>query len=245
MPETPSFSVEDVDFEATYQGAPPVRGSEVTFAVTPWDIGEAQHFVARLEGEGKLAGEILDAGSGLGENALFLAGKGHRVTGVDASATALGRARQRAQELGVRAEFVQSDATRLAELEDGRFTTVLDSALYHCLSEQQQRAYAEALHRVTAPGAQLHLFCFADRATGFVLPQFQVSQENLRANLGPWWDIQDIRPDFYTMALTKEKLAEATEGFVRLGLHVDPDEVQWDEQGRATGMIWHLHAMRR
>ena len=47
----------------------------------PWDIGKPQPvFVAIAM---KVMGSILDAGCGTGENALFFAQRGHKVTGID------------------------------------------------------------------------------------------------------------------------------------------------------------------
>lgn len=39
----------------------------------PWDIGRPQPAIVRLASEGKLAGAVLDAGCGTGENALHVA----------------------------------------------------------------------------------------------------------------------------------------------------------------------------
>jgi SAM-dependent methyltransferase len=53
-----------------------------------------------LQAEGLTPGTALDAGCGEGGSALWLAGRGWRVTGVDVSATALRRARAHAERLG-------------------------------------------------------------------------------------------------------------------------------------------------
>jgi SAM-dependent methyltransferase len=89
--------IEDFDFEALYQGDPPGEGL-ASFDVIPWDIGEPQPAVVALERSGQLHGHILDAGCGLGDNALFLAECGYRVTGFDAAPTAITRARERAED---------------------------------------------------------------------------------------------------------------------------------------------------
>src|SRR4051794_20086950 len=47
----------------------------------PWDIGKPQTVYVRAAD--KIHGSILDAGCGTGENALFFAQRGHKVTGVD------------------------------------------------------------------------------------------------------------------------------------------------------------------
>jgi len=142
-----AFAPEDFDFEALYQGKAPMDGVKLDRA--PWDIGEPQPAVVALEEGGQLCSEILDAGCGLGEHAIFLAERGYRVTGFDAAPSAIAQARERAAARDVDVDFVLADATRLAELEQ-RFTTVLDSALYHCLGDQQRTDYAAALYRVTS-----------------------------------------------------------------------------------------------
>ena len=47
----------------------------------PWDIDGPQKAI--VEVADRIAGSILDAGCGTGENALFFAGRGHKVTGID------------------------------------------------------------------------------------------------------------------------------------------------------------------
>ena len=47
----------------------------------PWDIGSPQK--AFLDVADQIAGSVLDAGCGTGENALFFASRGHKVTGID------------------------------------------------------------------------------------------------------------------------------------------------------------------
>jgi SAM-dependent methyltransferase len=244
-PSKEAFGLEGVDYEAMYGGRPPVPGSEVVFGTAPWDIGGPQPVVVDLERTGQLHSEILDVGCGLGEHVMFLAARGYRATGADAARAALARARESAARRGIEAGFVHSDATRLAEFGDGRFTTLLDSALYHCLPVARRGRYAAALHRVARPGARLHLFCLAaDSSPGFRMSD-GVSRESLRATLSPYWDISDVRNSYYVTALTRRLLEEgAGAALAELGMEVDPDRLDYDGLGRVLAPVWQLKAVR-
>ena len=66
-------------------------------------------FLAPLEGR-----RVLDVGTGAGRAAIALAKRGAQVTGVDASAEMLAVAERRAEQSGVRVEFVRDDAHHLS-----------------------------------------------------------------------------------------------------------------------------------
>src|SRR5690242_3209353 len=106
-------------WDASYQDGP-----------APWDIGRPQPAIVRLASEGGIAGAVLDAGCGTGENALYVASLGLSVLGVDVAETALTIARAKADERGIGIEFAVADALRLASL-GRRFDTVLDCGLFH------------------------------------------------------------------------------------------------------------------
>src|SRR4051794_11108004 len=79
----------------------------------PQEIGRPQPaFVGVAD---RVAGSVLDAGCGTGENALFLAGRGHTVTGIDFLAEPIARAKQKAAERGLPATLLVKDALTLAD----------------------------------------------------------------------------------------------------------------------------------
>jgi SAM-dependent methyltransferase len=64
------------------------------------------------EAEGLAPGRALDLACGVGRNALWLAARGWRVTGVDFSEVALAEARRRAAALGLDVDWILADVTQ-------------------------------------------------------------------------------------------------------------------------------------
>ena len=164
-------------FEAAYAGK------------APWDIGKPQAAVA--EAADLVNSPVLDAGCGTGENALFLAASGHQVTGIDFVDEAIRMARRKAAERGLTVEFQVKDALTLGDW-DRRFATVIDSGLFHVLSDEERLRYAAGLTHITEPGGRLLLLCFSDEEPGTRGPR-RVSQREIRATFHDGWTVQEIR----------------------------------------------------
>jgi len=107
-----SFRHNIESYESLYRGEPAFPGAPPPDAI-PWDIRQAQPRLMELEALGVISGEVLDAGCGLGDNAIYLACKGYSVTGLDSSPTAIEQARARAEEGGAHVRFEVADATEL------------------------------------------------------------------------------------------------------------------------------------
>ena len=80
---------------------------------------------------------MLDVGCGTGDNALFFAGRGHKATGIDFLAEPLRRARQKAAERGLQANFLEMDALELKSLPE-----VFDELLSNVVYEEIHQAAA-------------------------------------------------------------------------------------------------------
>jgi SAM-dependent methyltransferase len=148
----------------------------------------------RLASEGRLAGAVLDAGCGTGENALHLATLGLSVLGVDVAETALAIAREKARHRGIEVEFAVADAFHLERL-GRRFETVLDCGLFHTFDGDERPRYVASLASVTEHDGTVYVLCFSD--DGPDTGPHPVSQEQLRAafNPGTGWNVAAIEPD--------------------------------------------------
>ena len=163
-------------FEETYAGE------------VPWDIGRPQRpFVAVAD---RVTSPVLDAGCGTGDTSLFFAARGCRVSGIDFTKGAIRRARAKAVEQKLDAEFLVKNALTLAAW-DARFRTALDSGLFHVLSDEDRRRYVQGLAHVVQPAGQLFLMCFSDKEPGTEGPR-RVSQKELRNAFDQGWDIESI-----------------------------------------------------
>jgi SAM-dependent methyltransferase len=242
--QTEAFTSETSNYDSLYAGKAPVEGLGMKFDMAPWDIGEPQPAVIALEKSGAFTGSVLDAGCGRGENSLYLAGRGHRVTGFDISPTAIADAKERARARRLDASFTVADAIRIDGL-DGKFTTVLDYGLYHCLTDEQRRQYSRALHRICEQGTELHLFSFADIAPPGLPPAWlRVSPDNLHANLGSHWRVLSIEGANSTSKFTHEFFEQQRSNAPTGQLAFDPEAYEVDDQGRILLPIWHVHAER-
>ena len=128
---------------------------------TPFDSELPDEWIASLEKDHKIKGNILDAGCGPGRTALYLAGLGYNVLGVDISGNAIERAKRKAIEKGSAAQFQQANIFELTGYDD-RFGTVVDIGCFHSLYDDNDRAaYATSLHRACRSGAVIYLRAFS------------------------------------------------------------------------------------
>jgi SAM-dependent methyltransferase len=100
---------------------------------------------------------VLDCACGIGTQSLGLAKLGYRVTGSDASAGAVQRARAEAAARDLDAPFYVADVRRLDELPIGGFDVVIsmDNALPHLLSEADLTEAARQMRGKLRPGGTL------------------------------------------------------------------------------------------
>lgn len=186
----PSPRDNNSDLGATMSDVPRRETFEAAYAgQAPWDIDRPQKVFLGVTD--RVTGSILDAGCGTGENALYFASRGHKVTGLDYLAEPIIRAKQKAAERGLTVNFLVMDALSLNDLPEV-FDTVIDSGLFHVFDDEDRTRYVRGLASVLKPGGRLYLLCFSDEEPGTQGPR-RVSQEELREAFADGWAVEEVR----------------------------------------------------
>jgi cyclopropane fatty-acyl-phospholipid synthase-like methyltransferase len=171
------------DFASSYEGR------------APWDIGEPQPVL--LGAAARITGSVLDAGCGTGENALYLASLGRKVTGVDFVAEAIRRAKQKATDRGLAVTFLVMNALHLKELPE-LFDNAIDSGLFHVFADDERRQYVAGLASVIKPSGRLFMLCFSDEEAGTQGPR-RISRADLEAAFADGWRLESVEPVRFTI----------------------------------------------
>jgi SAM-dependent methyltransferase len=196
---TSDVSMSAFDYDRSYAGIP------------PWDIDGPQPAFVRLADDGLIAGRVLDAGCGTGENALFLAERGLDVLGIDVSPSAIAEAVAKTERRRLRVLFRVGDALDLRGL-GATFDTVIDCGLLHGFSDSDQATYATQLHAVVRPGGLYHVLCFNEHAAP-PGPR-HIRRLDIEAVFAQGWRLEAIVADHFETVDGSGLNAEAAAGWL-------------------------------
>jgi cyclopropane fatty-acyl-phospholipid synthase-like methyltransferase len=181
-------------FDSAYRGRP------------PWDIGRPQKEFVELVRRGEITGSVLDIGCGTGDHALFFAGEGHDVWGVDATPLAIRKANEKAKKRGLPVQFLVLDALDLSRL-TRKFDTATDSGLFHTLSDEDRPVFVDNLAAVLSPGGKYFMLCFSDQEPCGYGPR-RITEREIRDSFSDGWSVNYIRPAIFE-SHTREKGSRA------------------------------------
>ncbi len=148
--------------------------------------------------------KAIDLGCGAGNYAIYLAGLGFDVTGVDISPTAIALAEADAKRKSVACRFLVADILAgLPEITE-TFDFAYDWSLLHHVFPLDRKRYAETVHRLLVPGGKYLCVCFSEQDAGFggtghtrrtslgtVL--YFSSEDELRDLFAPEFDIRTLK----------------------------------------------------
>lgn len=164
------------NFRQAYRSAP------------PWDIpGPQPAFVAVAD---QVAGKVLDAGCGTGENALYFASRGCEVTGIDFLEKPLKAARQKAADRNIPAEFLQADALQLTRWQK-TYDAVIDCGLFHTFNEVDRKQYVQGLEQIIRPEGLFVMLCFSDAEPAGNGPR-RIAEAELQDSFRESWEILSL-----------------------------------------------------
>lgn len=167
-------------FDSAYRGTP------------PWDIGRPQKEFIELVRRGEVTGSVLDIGCGTGEHALFFAGEGHNVWGIDSAPLAIQKAKEKAGIRGLQVHFLVLNALDLTRL-NRKFDTVTDSGLFHTLSDEDRIAFVDNLAAILSPSGKYFMLCFSELEPDGYGPR-RITKREIQESFRDGWSINYIRP---------------------------------------------------
>ena len=129
----------------------------------PSDVNKPNEWVVKLEAQGKISGLVLDSGCSTGDNALYLAAKGHAVLGINISTKAIERAKEKAAEKGIEnVKFLRLNIFKLAGYK-GKFGTVIDIGCFQFLhkDDDDRKKYVLMLKKACSESAVVFLRAFS------------------------------------------------------------------------------------
>ena len=164
-----------------------------------WDVGRPSGDLINAVESGTLRpGRVVELGCGSGTDAVYLAGRGFEVTGIDIAPTALRLAQQKAIKAGVRVRWLLADVLALPSLEP--FDLIYDRGCYHEVRAINFKAYLEAVGRLSRPGTLFLLL--AGNANEMLIDYGppRVTEEELRADFSALFDFEWLRESRFEIA---------------------------------------------
>ena len=118
----------------------------------PWNIEAPPNALIELVESGKVKPcKTIDLGCGAGNYAIYLAGMGFDVTGVDISPTAIKMAKENAKKKGVKCKFLVADALGDWDEVKETFDFAYDWELLHHIFPEERKKYVRNVHRILNP----------------------------------------------------------------------------------------------
>lgn len=110
--------------------------------------------------------EICEVGCGEGRDALFLAGQGYKITGIDISEEGIGKCKELSKERNLDIEWIVGDALHLGEKFYRNYNWIYSIGTLHMLVEDEDRKqFLKAIYSLLKPKGKFLLISMGDGET--------------------------------------------------------------------------------
>jgi len=171
----------------------------------PWNIETPPKALVELVESRKVKPcKTIDLGCGTGNYAIYLAGIGFEVTGIDISPTAIKIAKENAKKKGVKCNFLVTDVLGNLDEVKETFDFAYDWELLHHIFPEQRKKYVENVYRILNPKGKYLSVCFSEKDPEFggsgKYRQTQLdtilyfsSEDELRDLFEPYFNIKELK----------------------------------------------------
>lgn len=171
----------------------------------PWNFEAPPDKLVELIVKGTIKPcRAIDLGCGAGNYALYLAGRGFEMTGVDSSRSAIRIAKKNAKKRNLECDFLEIDVLGGLEKIQGTFDFVYDWLLLHHIYPKTRRLYCENVNKILNPGGRYLSVCFSEedrqfggsgkyRETALGTTLYFSSEKEMRDLFVPYFQIEELK----------------------------------------------------
>jgi len=178
---------------------------EIPLDKIPWNSETPPEVLVELVQSGRIGPcKTVDLGCGAGNYAIYLAGQGFIVTGIDSSPVAIQIATKNAQKRGVLCRFIVADL--LGDLHEvvETFDFAYDWELLHHIFPKDRERYVLNVYKLLNPGSVYVSVCFSEtdpqfggtgkyRSTTIGTTLYFSSESELRELFSPYFNIHVLK----------------------------------------------------
>jgi ubiquinone/menaquinone biosynthesis C-methylase UbiE len=131
----------------------------------------------------------------------MLAINGCDVTGIDLVEDAINDAKAKAIRHHVKVNFVVGNVLQMDRLFiEAEFDTIIDSGLFHVMTDEERSLFAQQLYRVLKPVGKYFMLCFSDKEPGDYGPR-RISKAEIELTFKSLFNIIYIKDSTFDMGL--------------------------------------------
>ncbi len=171
----------------------------------PWNTETPPDALVELVDSGEVKPcKTIDLGCGAGNYAIYLAGRGFDVTGIDISPAAIKMAKENAKKQRVKVNFLVADVLGDMKEVTETFDFAYDWEMLHHIFPEKRDKYVQNVHRLLNPGGKYLSVCFSEKDPEFggtgkyretplgTLLYFS-SEYELREVFEPYFNIKELK----------------------------------------------------